>query len=70
MSDTLAINMTRHVRIPRVPNYLLDHEGESKWPISEFTEEQLRSIGRLWTTNLLNRAEEQRVAAARDTHAE
>ena len=62
MSDTLAIAMTRHVKVPKVPNFILEHEGESKWSLAEFTDAQLKQLAQCWTTNLLNRASEQRVA--------
>jgi hypothetical protein len=45
-----------------IPNFIRvgAGDGQRMAPLSEFTDEQLKSIAQKWTTALLNRAYEQR----------
>lgn len=45
------------VHIPTVPNFL--KVGEQTFPISDFSEKELKEIGREWTQNLIERAKSQ-----------
>lgn len=48
------------IKIPMVPNYVFSEEKNVQYSVSEFTDEQLKEIGRQWTENLIKRAKEQR----------
>lgn len=49
------MNKTVKIKIPMTPNYLFDEKG-NQYKIEEFTEKELRSIGRQWTADLIKRA--------------
>ena len=45
------------IEMPRVPNFLRRTDGETM-SIADFADEGLEEIGRLWTENLIKRAQE------------
>lgn len=57
--DMETIQVVATVRVPKVPNFLL-MDNDQKLPLSAFTEDGLRELGKAWTDNLLKRAKEQR----------
>lgn len=58
MSKT--IHVQAEVKVPSVPNFLLFPAGNIS--IADITNEGLQEIGRVWTENLIKRAEEIRLS--------
>jgi hypothetical protein len=52
--------MKINVEIPRVPNFLLNDRKET-FRVQDFSDKELREIGRLWTQALLKKAKGKRV---------
>ena len=44
------------IDLPMTPNFIMSADGKQKWPIREFTDKELREIGKLWTNNLIRKA--------------
>lgn len=54
----MKINRAIVLQIPRVPNFIICAEPrtDEKFSIADFTDEELESIGKQWTEDLLARA--------------
>lgn len=50
------------VSVPRVPNYLCEPNGQTSYSVGNFSDAELRKVGKLWTDNLIKRAHEVRNA--------
>lgn len=61
MINTIKVQKEIILNVPRVPNFILTDDDSIKYSISDFTDEELRMIGKSWTVNLLNRANEIRL---------
>ncbi len=61
MTKTLVITAT--VQIPQGPNFLRYADDSGALPLSAFSDDDLRRVGRAMTENLLTRAAEQRKLA-------
>lgn len=50
--------IVRYVKVPLVPNFILGSDGEFKYSIKDFSDYELKVIGRLWTKALIDRKNE------------
>ena len=56
-----TIRVTASIMVPRTPNFLrFEDPGHGSIPIEDVAEKDLRKIGKLWTEELIERAEERR----------
>lgn len=58
MKATKQPKIVRYVRIPSVPNFILGSDGEYKYSIKDFSDNELKVIGRLWIEALIDRKNE------------
>ncbi len=64
-----TIVVTAQVRIPKVPNFLRYGEEEtSTIDVADVLASDLRAIGRLWTTELLENSKRRREAKGKPTN--
>lgn len=55
----VTVTSEKKVRLPSLPNFILPEDGDSI-PIENFTRDQLREIGTLWTDALIRKADGRR----------
>ena len=55
-----TITTTIEVHVPMTPNFLLTGDDNKPVSISNFTEKELREIGRQWTAKLIEKAKSKR----------
>jgi len=61
------IQVQAKARVPRVPNFIMLEDGDTKIRIGDINDAGLKNIGKEWTINLLERAKEQREQDTNDS---
>lgn len=55
-NQTIKITKELDIKIPVVPNFILSKDGTTKWPVHEFTGEELEAITEAWKQELFKKA--------------
>lgn len=58
MKNILEFQKTIRIKTPSVPNFIMAEGDVEKLSIADFTPDELRAIGDLWTQSLIERAKE------------
>jgi hypothetical protein len=53
---TINLHAVREVRVPSVPNYILSADGKDKWPISDFSIDEINALIEAWGDELERKA--------------
>jgi hypothetical protein len=59
----VKVKRTMIAEIPRPPNFIKIEPAGTYVPLSDFTEKELKAIGREWTKKLVERSKEQKKGA-------
>lgn len=54
------MNKAIKIKIPILPNFLLDEKGNC-YPISDFYEEEIRELGKEWIDELVKKAKKNKI---------
>lgn len=62
MEKNIEAKLTLKIKLPSVPNFiLLAGDSNTSISVAEFSDEELKKIGELWTAELIKNAEKKRL---------
>ena len=64
-TKTVTLLARRRVRVPQVPNFILDEPGGIAVDVADVYDEELKRLGIEWTNALLAHAAQRRLARQR-----